>query len=489
MELLTAGNVRLLPAASRPMVRPDALRPGIVHLGVGAFHRAHQAVYTEAAMAAGGSTEWGIVGVAPRRRELVDLLRAQDCLFSVSTHAEEGLLTRVVGSMHDVLHAPSDRAGVIGTLAAASTRVVTMTVTEKAYLLDPATGRLAVTDELVAEIDGRRAPSSIPAVLVAGLRARARADAGPITLVSCDNLSSNGRLLRDSVTTALGLTGDDRLASWLEVNVGFPSTMVDRIVPAPTPDLVGDVERTLGVTDRAAVAAEPYSQWVLEDRFTAGRPAWEQAGVVFTDDVTPYERLKLRTLNGAHSTLAYLGALAGCRTIAEAMTLPGMRALLDRFIADDVAPSIKPPDGVDVRAYGTTALERFSNPAIKHRTTQVATDGSQKLPQRIVATIVDRRATGAVPHWAALTLAAWMRVVQEKDDDGHPLPLADPLAAEIRTAISATDSVDQVVAALLGLGAIFPQELADDREMRRQVTSWYRALAKHGARDTVASAT
>ncbi len=283
--------------------------------------------------------------------------------------------------------------------------MVTLTVTEKGYAGD------------------------VPALLARGLRARERADAGPIALVSCDNVPSNGRHLRGVIERAV--TSD-----WIRANVSYPSTMVDRIVPAPTPSVLADAEAALGVRDLAALSAEPYRQWVIEDVFPGGRPAWERAGAVLTADVGPWERLKLRTLNGVHSALAYLGALAGRETIAEALEIPGMRDALRRLVAEDIAPSFAPPPGISVVAYGDSVLDRFANPVIAHRTVQVAMDGSQKLPQRVLHTMLDRRAAGAAPHWAALVVAAWMRFAQGVADDGRALPLDDPLASDIRAALA-----------------------------------------------------
>jgi fructuronate reductase len=493
---LTLGRATLsrVPEECRPLVVPGDVGPGIVHLGVGAFHRAHQAVYTEAAIAAAmtptptsvdhgrGSVDWGIVGVAPRRRELIDTLAGQDGLFSVTSVDGGGSSTRIVGALADVRHAPSRPSAIVAELADPAIKIVTLTVTEKAYLLDPATGRLRVDDSLRAELTGAAEPSSIPGLLVAGLRARERADAGPIALVSCDNLPSNGRRLCGAVTQSFQAAGLP--ADWLEANVTFPGTMVDRIVPATTPAVLSAAAAALGVADGAAVSAEPFSEWVIEDDFPAGRPAWELAGAVLTDDAGPYERLKLRALNGVHSALAYLGALAGCETIADALALPGMRAALERFVVDDIAPSLDPPGGVSVAEYGGQVLERFANPATGHRTLQVAMDGSQKLPQRILHTAVDRRAAGASPRWAALPVAAWMRFVAGRADDGRDLPLDDPLAAEIRAAL---DGANGKVDALLGLDQIFPAELAADEVWRGLVDGWLIELDKHGVADLLAA--
>ncbi|WP_306210242.1 mannitol dehydrogenase family protein [Actinoplanes sp. RD1] len=458
------GTLASLPAETRPLVDSRSLRTGIVHLGPGAFFRAHQAVYTEEAIAAGGG-DWGITAVAPHSTGVADALRAQDGLFSVTTLSDAGGGTRVVGSLTGVLHAPSAGDEVVALLADPGVRVVTLTITEKGY-----------------------APTAaMPALLVRALDARRRADAGPIALLSCDNLPSNGRWLRGVIETLTERVPG--LRDWVAASVGFPGSMVDRIVPATTPDTLATAAAALGVDDLAAVAGEPYRQWVVEDDFPGGRPAWERAGVVLTGDARPWERLKLRTLNGVHSTLAYLGALAGCETIAGALDLPGMRDLLHRLIAEDIAPTLVPPDGVTVLDYGDSVLARFADTAIAYRTVQVAMDGSQKLPQRILHTVADRRAAGADPHWALLAVAAWMRFVQGRTDDGRDLPLNDPLADRIRTELAgAAPGPDGIVQALLGIPEIFPPSLAGDATVRAGITTWLTALDKHGAAATVTGA-
>jgi fructuronate reductase len=480
-----------LPAASRPLVEPGSFGPGIVHLGLGAFHRAHQAVYTEEALAAAGG-DWGIVGVAPRSADVVATLQEQDRLFSVTTVSGAGRHTRVVGALTGVRHAAGDPDAVVALLADPAIRVVTLTVTEKAYRLDPASGRLTVDDDLRADLAGERPPGTVPGLLVRGLIARCRAGAGPIALVSCDNLPSNGRRLRSLVEQGLRYAGGaaaDGTLDWLADHVGFPGTMVDRIVPATTPQVLADAAGALGATDLAAVVGEPYRQWVVEDDFPGGRPAWDRAGVVLTDDAAPWEHLKIRTLNGVHSAVAYLGALAGRETIADALTIPGLTAAMRRFVAEDVAGSLRPPDGVSVVAYGEEVLERFANPALGHRTVQVAMDGSQKLPQRVLHTILGRRAAGATPRWGALVVAAWMRFVQGVADDGRRLPLDDPLAGEIRTRLAeAPATPDGVVTALFGLRSVFPAALAADDTVRTLVVDWLTALEKHGVEATLSGA-
>ncbi|KKJ93566.1 mannitol dehydrogenase family protein [Micromonospora sp. HK10] len=489
-DRLALATLRRLPVECRPLLRPGTVPAGIVHLGLGAFHRAHQAVHTEAAVGAAGG-DWGIIGVAPRSTAVVDALAAQDGLFSVTSLSAEGATTRAVGALTGVRHAASDPAAVVRLVADPAIRMVTLTVTEKAYQLDPVTGALQADPDLLADLSTDRPPRTVPGLLVRGLLARAAADAGPLALVSCDNLPANGRRLRGLVTQALAVARvPDAAAGWIAGQVSFPGTMVDRIVPATTADTLDTARRALGVSDLAAVAAEPYSQWVIEDDFPGGRPAWERAGAVLTDDAGPWERLKLRTLNGVHSATAYLGALAGAETVAETLTLPRLTAVLRRLVAEDVAPSFAPPPGVSVPAYGEEVLGRFANPAMRHRTLQIAMDGSQKLPQRVLHTITDLRAAGRSARWASLVVAAWLRFLLGYADDGRPLPLDDPLAERIRAALAAgRDTPAGVVDALFALREVFPAELAADDEVRADVTGWLAALERHGVRATLAGAT
>jgi fructuronate reductase len=463
-----------VPVASRPQIAHP--RAGILHIGLGAFHRAHQAVFTEDALASVDG-DWGIIAVAPRSTEMVSVLRDQDHLFSVASRSAGASHTRVVGSLVGTRHLPTEAESVLELFADPAIRVVTLTVTEKAYRLDPANGTLVMDDELRADLAGRRPPTTIPGLLVRGLRRRAEAGAPPIAVVSCDNLPGNGARVRALIEQAT----DGGFGAW----VSYPSTMVDRIVPASTPSTLERAAAVLGARDLAAVDAEPYRQWVMTDEFAGGRPAWERAGAVFTTDVTDWERLKLRVLNGIHSTLAYLGALAGCDTIAEALALPGMLGLLRCLVEADVAPTLNPPAGVQVADYGASVLDRFANPAIEHRTLQVAMDGSQKLPQRLLGTIVDRRRQGALPEYAALALAGWMRFVMGIADDGRALPLHDPLADAIRAALPHSSDPAQTVAALLRLDTIVPAELAEDTELAAALTRWLTALSVAGAAATV----
>ncbi|GAA1027773.1 mannitol dehydrogenase family protein [Virgisporangium ochraceum] len=478
---LGRSTVDLLPDAARPLL-DGGVGAGILHLGLGAFHRAHQAVYIEDAIVAAGG-DWGIVGVAPRSVDILNALAAQDRLYSVLTVGPGSVRPRTLGVHVDLMHAAADPLAVVARLADPAIRMVTLTVTEKAYRLDPVSGVPRIDDEVRADVVTDRPPRTVPGLLARGLLARA-ATGAPIAVVSCDNLPSNGRRTRALLEAALaevpGPAGE-RARAWLDGAVSFPGTMVDRIVPATTDATRASALRALGVADLVPVAAEPFAQWVVEDEFPGGRPAWEHAGVVLTDDARPWESLKLRTLNGVHSALAYLGALAGVGPIDEVLHLPGIDAFLDRLIGSDIAPTLVPPPGVSVEAYGRTVRERFANPALGYRTLQVAMDGSQKLPQRLIGTLVDRRAAGARPVWGCLVLAAWMRFVRGYADDGTALPLDDPLADRLRGAVSSVDDKpSELAAALFAIDAVFPAELAGDDEVRGLVEHWLTVLARGG---------
>lgn len=477
-----------------PARRPDVTLPpegdlaasvGIVHLGIGAFHRAHQAVFTEDAALVDDEPGWGICGVTQRSRAVVDQLRPQDGLYTVLQRDGPDMTARVVGQVNDVLFAAEEGERLLRLLAASETRVVTLTVTEKGYCRD-AHGDLDVVDDAVAHDlarpgRGQAGSRSVVGQLVRGLQARELADAGPVTVLSCDNLAENGRVVQGLLADfcrALPTKEGEQTAAWIAEHVSCPSSMVDRIVPATTDRDRADAEALLGVRDAALVVAEPFRQWVIEDRFAAPRPAWERVGATLVGDVAPYERLKLRVLNGAHSMLAYLGALAGYETIAQAVGDPGLRSAAQRLVADDVVPTVQVPPGVDVSAYAEEVLDRFANPALGHRTTQVAMDGSQKLPVRLLGTARDRLSADAVPDSVALAVAGWMAYVAVGTDaTGRALPLDDPLARRLRQALrDAPGDARSVTHALLGIPEIFGTDLADHAAFTQAITMHLKEL-------------
>ncbi|MDK9695724.1 MAG: mannitol dehydrogenase family protein, partial [Siculibacillus sp.] len=423
MDRLSLTTLDRLPASvERPAHDHRSLATGIVHLGIGAFHRAHQAVHTDAVLAEDPS--WGILGVSLRSTDTRDALAAQDWLYTVSAVDGSGARRRVVGSSTGVVVAPEDPTRVPRVLADPRVRIVSTTVTEKGYSHDPSTGRLREDDpDIRHDLADLDRPKTTLGVIASGLKARRAAGLPPFTVLACDNLPSNGHTLRGLVVRFAELVDRD-FGAWVAGEVRFPSTMVDRIVPATTDADRAAVSAALGLEDAWPIMTEPFSQWVVEDDFSLGRPAWEKTGAEFVKDVAPYELMKLRMLNGSHSTLAYLGYLMGHETVAAAMGEPALARLVADLMAKESAPTL-PALAVDLSAYRADLLARFRNPALKHRTWQIAMDGSQKLPQRLLGTIRDRLRIGAPIDRLALGVAAWMRYVTGIDEKGDAIDVRD----------------------------------------------------------------
>ena len=430
-QRLQPGLLAALPAGvRRPAFDRKALRPGIVHLGLGAFARAHLAAVNDDALDAGAAADWGITGVSLRHADVRDALAPQQGLYSLSLRDAAGVRTRIVGSVQGVLVAPEDPGAVLERIAGADTRIVSLTVTEKGYCHDPATRALRLDHPDIAhDLAHPDTPRSAIGFLVHGL-ARRRADgAGPITLMSLDNLPSNGDTLHGLVI-AFAERVSSGLARWIEHECRFPNSMVDRIVPRSTPDDLARADAALGgVHDAAAVVAEPFLAWAVEDRFAAGRPDWSHGGAQFVGRAEPFEKLKLRLLNGAHSAIAYLGVQAGWATVDAAMAQPALARFVDAMLRDEVAPTVAAElPGFDIAAYRAQLLQRFANPALAHRCQQIAMDGSQKLPQRLLGTLRDRLADGAPIDHLALALAAWCTHLRGRNEAGTAYTLDDPLA-------------------------------------------------------------
>ncbi len=374
-------------AAGRLSYDRSKVTPGMVHLGVGAFHRAHVAVYVDAILSLDPS--WGIIGASLRRPDTRLALLEQDFLYMLVVRNAKGTESRVIGSLLDVLDANTQRHELLKFMADPCIRIVSLTVTEKGYCHDPATGKLDLAHpDVIHDLANPDAPVSAPGLIVRALELRKGAGIPPFTVLSCDNLPANGQTTARIVTDLAALR-DSELGAHIRDNVSFPSTMIDRIVPATTEEDRRQVNSGTGLQDAWPVITEPFTQWVVEDRFTMGRPALEKAGVEFVGDVAPFELMKLRMLNGSHSTLAYLGYLAGCTYVSEAISDPGFRALIHGLMTEEVMATL-PMEKSVLADYRDALLERFSNPALKHRTWQIAMDGSQKLPQRLLGTIRDR---------------------------------------------------------------------------------------------------
>ncbi|MGY1683550.1 mannitol dehydrogenase family protein [Geodermatophilus sp. SYSU D01176] len=411
-----------------PTYDRSPLRAGIVHLGVGGFARSHLAAYLDRLLERGSAREWALcgVGVLPADRRMAEVMAAQDGLYTLLVRHPDGTVEpRVVGSLVQYLLAPDDPEAVVERMAAATTRIVSLTVTEGGYNVDPVTGEFDATEPGVVR-DLR--PGAVPATsfgLVTEALARRR-DRGlpPFTVLSCDNVQHNGDVARRSFA-AFATLRDPELGAWVEREVAFPNSMVDRITPATTDDDRAEAARLLGVEDRWPVVCEPYTQWVLEDRFGLGRPPLEDVGVQLVDDVEPYELMKLRLLNAGHQALAYLGALAGHRMVHEVAQDPLFVRLLLGYMEREATPSLRPVPGIDLDGYRRTVLARFASPAIRDTLARLAVDGSERLTKFLLPVVRENLAAGREVHRSATVLAGWARYCEGVDEQGRPIEVID----------------------------------------------------------------
>ncbi|GAA3085146.1 fructuronate reductase [Kribbella aluminosa] len=447
---------------------------GIVHLGLGNFHRAHQAVYT--AQAGDG---WGILGVASRSTAVADAMNAQDGLYSVLELSPEGSSISVPGVHTGAIVAAGNPEAVVAAIAAEQTRIVSTTVTEHGYCMDPSTHRLDL-DRVAADLHAT--PQTVIGQIARALERRASTHLAPITVLNCDNMQSNGTRTRALVLEFLQVAGSPAI-DWVAGNVTFPNSMVDRIVPATTDGYRAAAAELLGVRDRIPVPAEPFTMWVLEDRFAAGRPAWERGGAVFTDEVEAYELLKLRLLNGTHSLIAYLGALDGRATIPEARAAGFIESAARSVLEDDYLPTVTLPQGFEVKPYVASLFERWSNHALGHRTQQVGSDGSVKLPQRVPEPAVQLLKQGVMPEHLALTVAAWMCCVVPLpgfDPGPHARAMVDPARERLGALAATSRSTEDLARAVLD--QVFPTELAESNDFARRVAEYVAVVTRDGVR-------
>ncbi|MDB5842709.1 MAG: hypothetical protein JWP79_19 [Polaromonas sp.] len=491
---LSRSRLNALPQdVQRPSFDPAALRTGIVHLGCGSFHRAHQAFLTQQAIEAeqglsalqGKSrpAPWGIVGASLQTPGTTQALAAQDGLYSVLERGPGQTRVSIVGTLCDLVFAPARPLALRRALADPAVRIVTLTITTAGYVADPATGRLDASHPAVLQDLQLVHPKSAIGVLVDGLAQRRASGVLPPVVLCCDNLPSNGRLLRQLCIDYAALH-DDALAGWIAGQVQFPSTMVDRIVPATTDEDRAQARRALGLVDAAPVSAEPFSQWVIE-QFDGDRPRWDLVGAQYVADVGPWEASKLRLLNGGHLAIACLGLLAGCETVADAMAVPGFAAYALRFMLDEQKPTL-PPSDHDINAYARQLLARWRSRGIAHRLERVARDASTKLPTRLLASLRENRQAARPAPCTLLAVAAWMRCVAGMNEAGRPIALSDPLHGQLQAAVSAAaPGPAGLVDALLGVTDVFGQDLAGDIRLRLSLAKAVGVLQQRGARGAV----
>ena len=461
------------------------MTPGIVHIGVGNFHRAHQALVLDRLMSEGSALDWGIRGVAllPSDEPLVRRMQEQDCLYTLVEKSPDGTWDfRVIGSILDVLWAPDDPASVIEALADPRIRIVSLTITEGGYNVDRLTGEfIADSPAVVADLAPGAVPTTVFGVIVEALRRRRAAGTPAFTVLSCDNIQHNGDVAR-RMFLAFARLRDADMADWMEHQVAFPNSMVDRITPVTTPADVAAVSEALGVQDECPVVCEPFFQWVVEENFPAGRPPWEDAGVQVTRDVTPYEKMKLRLLNASHQGLCYFSRLAGYEYVHDAMTWPELRTFLRRFMDDEQTPTLDPVPGVDLDAYKAELIERFSNPQVRDTVARLCAESSDRIPKWLLPAVRDRLAQDGDVRLAAAIVASWARYAEAVDESGDPIEVVDPLREEL-VPIAQRQKVEPT--AFLDNRRLFG-DLVEEPRFRDPYLAVLDRLHSRGSRETVA---
>ena len=484
---LSAATLGDLPAqVGRPAYDREAVTAGIVHFGVGGFHRAHQAMYVDRLMNDGLALDWGICGVGalPHDRRIMDTLTAQDGLYTlVVKHPDGRREPRVIGSIVELMFAPDDPQAVVDRLADPRTRIVSLTITEGGYLVNQVTGAFDADDPSIrADLEEGALPRTVFGYVVAGLAARRAAGAKPFTVMSCDNLPGNGDVAR-TMMTAFARLKDPSLADWMDEHVFFPNGMVDRITPVTAPEDVGHLSEEFGVDDAWPVVCEPFTQWVLEDHFSDGRPPFEQAGVQLVDDVVPYELMKLRLLNASHQALCYLGYLAGYRYAHEVCQDPLFVDFLLGYMEHEGSPTLPEVPGVDLDAYRHELITRFANPEVRDTLARLCAESSDHIPKWLVPVINRNLETGGEIDRSALVVASWARYAEGVDEQGDPIEVVDRVKDRVMAA--AAKHGDDPLAFLRDRDLF--GGLVDDERFTAVFTDALSALHTKGARETLQS--
>jgi len=487
MIRLCQKNIDRIPDhVRRPGYNPSDLEIGMVHLGIGAFHRAHQAVYTDNIIE-GGDYAWGIAGVSLRSATARDQLQPQDGLYTLVEQNASGRLYRMIASVKKLLVAPEDPAAVLKLMQHQNTKIVSLTITEKGYCHDPTSGSLNFAHpDIKHDLTNPHTPKTAIGFIFYALQHRLAAGHRPFTPLTCDNLPNNGKLLKE-IILQFAQRVDRALATQIEQNVSFPCTMVDRIVPATAEEDKLLLSSQLNYQDQAMVKTETFSQWVIEDNFVNERPAWEKVGVNLVRDVQTFEEMKLRLLNGSHSAIAYLGYLAGLKYVHQVIERDDFKQFIQELMDNEVTPSLIKPDGINLENYKADLIGRFSNPALNHRTHQIAMDGSQKLPQRLLNTLQFLIRNDLPYSHIALVLAAWIRYISGSDDAGNAIDVQDPMAAQFKSIASdLSGSPSELVTKITGIEAIFGTDLSENSRLIANILFWYRGLDLNGTLHTVA---
>ncbi len=476
------ANSNLPTEVKLPGYQPEKHVVGIVHIGIGAFHRGHMAVYTDDVMANEGGN-WRITGVSLRSPGVRDRLNPQEGRYTLVERSGAGEKLRVIASVKNVLVAPEDPAAVIDCLTRPETRIVSTTITEKGYLRDPASGALlADHPDIVHDLNNPQALKTIHGFIVEALSRIKQADTIPFTPLCCDNLAANGASLKRVIIEFANLR-DPELGQWIADNVLFPDTMVDRIVPATTQDDIDSVSEKLGYLDEAPVLCEPFSQWVIADTLPQPRPAWEKYGVTFVADVAPFEEMKLRLLNASHSAMAYLGYLGGHEYIHQVVDDPIFLNYVRSMMSEEMIPTLHMPDEVDLEAYCDSLIERFSNPTLWHKTSQIAMDGSLKIPLRLLNTVRDRIANNQPYPKVATAIAGWLRYISGVDEKGNTITVSDPFAKRLKEiADKFNGDIPGYVNAMVSMADIFGTDLPVNAGFKAAITEALQQIYRIGTK-------
>ena len=484
---LTAPLPESADGIALPTYDRSALKPRIVHFGIGGFHRAHQAMYLDRLLRA-GKTDWAIcgIGVLPHDVKMRDVLKSQDHLYTLverPPHGTENVI--VIGSIIDYLFAPDDPDAVIEKMADEETKIVSLTITEGGYNIDAVTGEFdADNPDLIAETSSDEPPKSVYGLVVEALRRRRDRGIEPFTVMSCDNIQGNGHVAQSTFTEYAKMR-DPELAEWINAHVTFPNCMVDRITPATTPEDIAAIEHDHGVKDAWPVVCEDFDQWVLEDRFPLGRPPWEEAGVQLVDDVIPYELMKLRLLNAGHQALGYFGYLSGYRLVHDAAQDEALARYVRAYMDQEGTPTLQPVPGVDLDAYKDSLIERFANPHVRDQVQRLCLEASDRIPKFVLPVIRAQLAAGREVRLAAAIIASLARYCEAKDEHGEPIEINDRIADTLKEYAAKQVGPDADELGFLTNRQLFG-DLIDDQRFTEPYLEVLRSLHADGAKATIA---
>ena len=479
---LNQANLHLLDQKVKiPRYDRRQVGQGIAHIGVGGFHRAHQTVYTEDLFHQGGDLRWGYCGLGLLKHDarMRDVLRAQDCLYTLVERGSEGDNARVVGSMVNFLFAPDNREAVLEKMAAPDTKIVSMTITEGGYYVHSGTGQFdAQHPDILHDLAHPHEPDCSFGFLLEALDRRRQRGQAPFTVMSCDNIQGNGDVSRKGLMAFAELR-DPSLASWMAKNCAFPNSMVDRITPATTDEHRSLVREKFGIADGWPVMTEVFKQWVIEDHFVQGRAAWENVGAQMTSDVMPYEKMKLRLLNASHQALCYIGMLFALEFAHQTMEDPDIRTLVQRMMDREVTAILPAVPGVDLAEYKKTLIERFANPAIRDQLSRIGIYGSSGMPKFVLPSIQEQLSRGGPIGLLSFTVSCWFRYLHGQDEQGREIVMKDPMAARLRE-LARSGGKDP--GPLLAVRDIFSEELANSPRFVSQVKETLGRFHEYGAR-------